>query len=166
MNAQMIPEMKKILFATDLSESARYAFGYAASLANRYGAGITILYVVEVSRYQDNLIVHVLGDEKWNELRKTNEQRIIETLEGRIKNFCEEVNSELPSCPYITDDIIVKIGSPVEEILRQADMGNFDLIVMGAHGLGILAGAMMGSISRRVLRRCKRPVLVVRLPDK
>ena len=41
----MIPEIKKILYTTDLSQNARYAFGYAASLANRYDAGITILHV-------------------------------------------------------------------------------------------------------------------------
>ena len=33
----MLPDIKKILYATDLSESARYAFGYAASLADCYG---------------------------------------------------------------------------------------------------------------------------------
>ena len=43
----MIPEIKKILYATDLSENARFAFGYAASLANRYGAQIVMLHVIE-----------------------------------------------------------------------------------------------------------------------
>ena len=43
----MIPAIKKILCATDLSPNARYSFGYAASLAHRYGAGITIIHVLE-----------------------------------------------------------------------------------------------------------------------
>ena len=43
----MIPEIKNILYATDLSENARYAFGYAVSLANRCDAKITVLHVVE-----------------------------------------------------------------------------------------------------------------------
>ena len=38
-------QIKKILYATDLSESAVHAFAYAASLADKYGAGITILHV-------------------------------------------------------------------------------------------------------------------------
>jgi nucleotide-binding universal stress UspA family protein len=37
---------------------------------------------------------------------------------------------------------------------------------MGAHGHKPLVDAVMGSTSRRVLRRCKTPVLVVKLPDK
>ena len=43
----MIPEIKKILYTTDLSQNARHAFSYAASIANRYGAGVTILHVLE-----------------------------------------------------------------------------------------------------------------------
>jgi len=43
----IIPEIKKILYATDLSANARYSFGYAASLAHRYGAGITIIHVLD-----------------------------------------------------------------------------------------------------------------------
>ena len=43
----MLPNIKMILYATDLSESARHAFGYAASLADRYGAKIVILHVIE-----------------------------------------------------------------------------------------------------------------------
>ncbi len=39
-------QIKKILYATDISESAVHAFSYAVSLANMYGAGITILHVL------------------------------------------------------------------------------------------------------------------------
>jgi len=53
----------------------------------------------------------------------------------------------------------------VEGILNQAEVTGCDLIVMDAGGHGILEGVMMGSTSRRVMRRCKKPVLVVRLPD-
>jgi nucleotide-binding universal stress UspA family protein len=162
----MIPEIKKICYATDLSENARYSFGYAVSLANRYGAGITILHVLEdVSAYQDSLVINVIGKQKWEELRKTNEQKVLDTIKERLEKFCEDVSSELPACPFITDNIIVKIGNPVEEILEEVEASGCDMVVMGTHGHGILANAMMGSTSRRVLRRCKKPVLVVRLPE-
>ena len=59
-----IPEIKKILYATDLSENARYAFGYAVSLANRYGAGITILHVMESSLGSESLMTKFIGQEK------------------------------------------------------------------------------------------------------
>ncbi|MBW2634922.1 MAG: universal stress protein, partial [Deltaproteobacteria bacterium] len=39
-------DIKKILFATDLSESSRYAFAHAINMADRLGAGLTILHVM------------------------------------------------------------------------------------------------------------------------
>jgi nucleotide-binding universal stress UspA family protein len=163
---KMIPEIKKIFYATDLSENARHSFGYAASLANSYGAGITMLHVLEdVSAYQDSLVINVIGEQKWDELKKNKEQVVLDTIRERLEKFCEDVSRELPACPFITDDIIVKIGNPVEEILREVDASGCDIVVMGTRGHGIMADAMMGSTSRRVLRRCKKPVLVVRLPE-
>lgn len=167
MAAKMIPEIRKILYATDLSENARHAYGYAASLANRYGARVTILHVLEeTSPQRDSYVVNVLGEEKWEKLRKSNEQQAIERIKSRLQKFCEEASSELPTCPFITESVLVKIGHPVEEIVQMAEAADFDLVVMGAHGRGLLEDAMIGSTSRRVLRRCKKPVLVIRLPEK
>ena len=79
----MIPEINKILYATDLSENARYAFGYAASLANRYDAGLAILHVLEeISPSTGNLAVSILGQEKWDELRNSNEKEVLDTLKS------------------------------------------------------------------------------------
>ena len=162
----MIPDIKSILYTTDLSESARYAFSYAASLANRYDAGITILHVLEdISPTTDNLVLNIIGKEKWDELRGSNEKEVLDTLESRLTQFCDDVQAELPSCPFITDSVIVKIGRPVEEILHEVEKNNYDMVIMGAHGHGALADAVMGSVSRRVVRRCKKPVLVIRLPE-
>ncbi len=162
----MIPEIKKILFTTDLSENARYAFSYAASLANRYDAGITIMHVLEdISPTTDNLVVSIIGQEKWDELRGSNEKEVIETLKTRLTKFCDDVQAELPSCPFITDKIKVTIGKPVNEIMQEVENNDYDMVVMGAHGHSVLADAVMGSVSRRVVRRCKKPVLVIRLPE-
>ena len=161
----MIPDIKSILYATDLSESARHAFSYAASLANRYDAGITILHVLEdISPTAENLVLNIIGKEKWDELRGNNEKEVLDTLKSRLTQFCDDVQAELPSCPFITDKVKVKIGRPVEEILHEIEENNYDMVIMGAHGHGALADAVMGSVSRRVVRRCKKPVLVIRLP--
>jgi len=59
----------------------------------------------------------------------------------------------------------VRHGLVVDEIIAESYEGDYDLVVMGAHGHKGLADAVMGSTSRRVLRRCPTPVLVVRLPE-
>jgi nucleotide-binding universal stress UspA family protein len=162
----MIPEIKKILYTTDLSENARFAFSYAASLANRYDAGITIFHVLEdISPTSDSLVMNIIGEGKWNELRSHNEKEVLDTIKSRLTKFCDDVQSELPSCPFITDNIRVKIGNPVDEILLEVENNSYDMVVMGAHGQGVLADTLMGSVSRRVVRRCKTPVLVIRLPE-
>ena len=162
----MIPEINKILYTTDLSKNARHAFSYAASIANRYDAGITILHVLEdISPTTESLVTNIIGEEEWGRLRTRNEKEVLDKLQSRLTKFCDDVQAELPACPFITDNIIVKIGNPVDEILQEAENKGYDMVVMGAHGHSALANALMGSTSRRVIRRCKTPVLVVRLPE-
>ncbi|MCD6298821.1 MAG: universal stress protein [Deltaproteobacteria bacterium] len=162
----MIPEIKKILCPTDLSENARYAFGYAASLANRYGAGITILHVLEdLSPNALGMVGDMLGKDRWEEIKEKNEEQVIRAIRDRINGFCEEESDKMPACSFIVDEIIVEIGQPADRIFRQVGKTNCDMVVMGSRGQGMFAEAMLGSTSRRVLRRCKKPVLVVRLPE-
>lgn len=165
MRLKMILEIKKILYATDLSENARYAFKYAASLADRYGAQITILHVLEeVHTGAVSLAVNIVGEEKWNELRKNNEQNVIHMIKTRLEKFCEDVADEVPQCQFFVDQVLVKIGHPADIILKQAEATQCDMVVMGTHGMGMLEEVVMGSTARRVVRRCNKPVLTIRLP--
>ncbi|HVA37343.1 MAG TPA: universal stress protein [Candidatus Dormibacteraeota bacterium] len=53
-------------------------------------------------------------------------------------------------------------GDPVASILDAAREHHADLILMGSHGRGGLARAMLGSVTEGVLRKSSVPVLVVR----
>ena len=169
-------EVNNILYATDLSENARYAFAYAVSLANLYGAKITFLHVLpEVPQMLDATIVGYISSERWEEIKQQHFQEAKESLIGKrrdhlaikevLDQFCLDAKQQSEGGGFETDDIIVERGNPVEQILKQSDEKKCDLIVMGTHGHGTLADAMMGSTARRVLRRSKKPVLVVRLPE-
>lgn len=161
----MIPEIKRILYATDLSENAKHAFTYAATIANRFDAKITVLNVLEtIPSNTEWQIVEYLGEDRWKEVQKNNKREHIENIKKRLSNFCEEMSSSLTSCPFLVDEILVQEGVPVEEILKAVDLKNCDMVVMGTHGYGILADALIGSNARRVVRRCKKPVMVIRLP--
>jgi nucleotide-binding universal stress UspA family protein len=52
-------------------------------------------------------------------------------------------------------------GPVVEEILREADARNADLIVMGTHGHGAMYNLLVGSVTEGVLKHSVRPVLLV-----
>lgn len=162
----MLPAIKKILYATDLSANARYAFDHAASIANKYSATITALYVLKDLPPDSQFRVEAaLGKEKWNEIRDQAELDLLRDIRSRLDHFCEERQGEVDDCPFIVDEIIVIPGEPATRILDICDKKNFDLIVIGAHGHGRMAGAMLGSTVRRVIRRAAVPTMIVRMPE-
>ncbi len=162
----MIPEIKKILYATDLSKNARYAFNYAASLADQYGALITILHVMEkLPAGSTNLVAFIVGEDRLEDLEKKHTQEAFDMIHSRLEQFCSDMSAELDDCPFMVEEIIVKQGDPARVILDLVVTKDFDIIVMGSHGLGVLADALMGGKAHRVVRRCKKPILIVRLPE-
>ena len=162
-------EIKKILYATDLSEDARYAFSYAVSLANTYSASITILHVLFNYPNVDSIIAPYISSENWEKIKKRTYEDARQTLIGKKREHIaiEEVlnkfteNAKVDAPPFITDEIIVKSGNPEDNIIEQAEERNCDIIVMGSHGHGFLENAITGSTTRRVVRRSSKPVLVV-----
>lgn len=57
---------------------------------------------------------------------------------------------------------VLKVGHPGAIIADEAAQGGYDLVVMGSHGHGVLAGMLLGSTVSKVLASCRTPVLVVR----
>lgn len=58
---------------------------------------------------------------------------------------------------------IHKLGNAGDEIASEAGGSHgYDLVVMGSHGRGALAGLVMGSAATRVLAACRTPVLLIR----
>ena len=162
----MLPQIKTILYATDLSENARYAYNYAASLAQQYGANITILHVIEKLSAETFLQIQgYVGEEKWRKLQEEKQADFITTIKGRLSSFCDEISGEVDACTFQVDKILVKEGIPADEILHQAELNDADLIVMGNRGFGMFKDALMGGTARRVVRRSSIPVMVVKLPE-
>ena len=172
----MIPVIKKILFTTDLTESSHHAFNYAVSVASRYGATITIIYVMEEpSRSYSEKVKDFLGEEKWQQVQQSHEQHARQVLIGKkqeasvireaLDEFSGEAQKNFPEPGFAIEEIVVTSGNVVEEILSESQARGCDLIVMGYHIRGKFEEAVLGSTSRRVLRRSKIPVMLVRLPE-
>lgn len=169
--------VKKILYTTDLSESAYFAFAYALDLASLYGAQLVLLHVLpEVSQSLDAHVEGYISADQWQAIKQQHFNEAKETLTRKrrdhvvirevLDQFCKEATSGTDVRQSEPDEVVVAYGNPVEQILRQADERNCDLIVMGTHGHGTLTDVMLGSTARRVTRRSQKPVLVVRLPEK
>ena len=76
--------VKKILYATDLSENARYAFAYAVSLADLYKASVTMIHVLpEVSAMLDQSVIGYISEDRWQEIKSEQMDEAKEALIGK-----------------------------------------------------------------------------------
>ncbi len=162
----MKPDVKNILYATDLSDNARYAFSYAADLAQRYQAQITILYVMEdMNHMVESQVKEMLGKEQWEKIKSEKLDYLIQKIKSRIHDFCGDMNAHFDACHLLVDDIIIEKGSPTDKILDTAMHKDMDMIVMGSHGHNMIQAALIGGTANKVVKNSKIPVLVIRLPE-
>jgi nucleotide-binding universal stress UspA family protein len=159
-----MPKIENILFATDLSQNAEYAFGHAVGMASANRAQITILYVIEkMAPNAELLLATLLGYGGTEELRRNNEIELIVRIKAYIKEFCLVVADEVPACPVMLREILVEPGKVVERILHHAGKGTYDVLVMGSRGHGIVKEVLLGGTSRKVTIHSPIPVLIVPL---
>jgi len=161
----MIPQIKKILYATDLSKNSVYAFRYTTKMAEKYDAGIIILHVVEPIPSMAKHYMKIYVDEsKWEEKIKYEQGVAIEQIQKRIQEFCNQETQDAPQCLARVSTILVRPGHPVEEILKAADEEDCSMIVLGTHGKGLLKQTFLGSVARSVLDRSRKPVFIIPIP--
>ncbi|MCX6225324.1 MAG: universal stress protein, partial [Bacteroidia bacterium] len=74
---------------------------------------------------------------------------------GEIKKLCDKNG--------VASTLSIKMGHPVDEIIKEAKKSKADLIVMGSHGRSALSATVLGSVSYGVIHNDKRiHVLVAR----
>ncbi|MFI5183532.1 MAG: universal stress protein [Vicinamibacteria bacterium] len=143
-------EIKRILLPTDFSESAHHALHYAVSLAQSFGARITLLHVVE------NVAVSYASD-----LFPVPMAEVFEEVSGYARTEIAALAAEVRNQGVEVRESVVQ-GKPAAEILRAAAEESMDLIVLGTHGRGVLDHALFGSTTERVVRKAPCPVLTCR----
>jgi len=139
---------------TDFSKYSQNALVYAVAFAEKFGAELHLLHVVQdLALFVPDTVggsppVVPPVDQLTAGVREAL-QRVIRDngLEGR--RVCPEVRE----------------GTPFHEIIRCARERDVDLIVMGTHGRGAVAHLLMGSVAERVVRTAPCPVLTVRHPE-
>ena len=157
----MIPKIQKILYPTDLSLNSDYAFRYAINSAKQHDADIVILHVLE--KLSDSMLAMLSSDLVGVQRKKTSEEAMAQIKDG-LRIFCEKELQNDPDCVKRVESIEVLEGYPADVILREAEKLNCDVIVMGSHGKGIISQTFIGSVTKRVLRRTRKPVFIVPLP--
>jgi nucleotide-binding universal stress UspA family protein len=120
---------------------------HAACLAGNLGGslrGITILRVINMALYMERL------------------KRGVDP-EGEAQTILQEAKDVFLRTGVSESLITTKanMGTPAEEIQKEAEAGDYSLIVMGRKGRGALKEMLLGGVSSTVLHRCEKPTIVL-----
>ena len=139
--------LKRILVPIDFSDSSISALDYALGLAEKFGAKLTLLHVVEPVYLESSLMNPEL-------LEYTNQNRL---AAGRDRLL------GLPAMEgLVAVETLVRMGRAQSEIADTAKATASDLIVMATHGHEGIERVALGGTTERVLRLAPCPVLVIR----
>ncbi len=143
---------RKILYPTDFSDVAEKALDYIRQLKSAGGREVIILHVIN-RRIIDGLLRHGVLEKD------------VETWQAKAREVgeeaCEPMRCNLEAIGF-TVRTLIKTGYPSAVILDVEKQENPSVIVIGSHGRSNLSDMFLGSVSDRVIRKSRRPVLVVK----
>lgn len=136
---------ERILFATDGSTTAERTLLYVEHLAKVEKTEVIVCHAYELPR-------HYSAVERY--------EKLAEEYSVVAQAVVDDVVEQLQQAGVSARGLI-RLGVAAEVILAVADEVDASLIVMGARGTPSLAEMFLGSVSHQVVRRARRPVLVV-----
>ena len=139
----------KILVCVDLSDSTEEILKKVEELCRPLNAKVWLLH--NAMPEPDTLEFKVDPIEARESLAKKFHQQ-----HRRIQEFAERFRKS-----GVDATALLVHGKTVDTILKEAADLDIDVIVVGSHGHGAMYQLLVGSISEGVLRRSKRPVLVI-----
>lgn len=142
--------MKRILVATDGTESAKRAVDLAARIAAAFHASLSVLTVLNRT-----------DDEESREMRRVEGVALDELLAARGRDVLHVPFEEAMQMHSDDIDAKVTVGDPSRMILQGAADCNADLIVLGHRHLHPVASALTKRVSEDVLKDAPCPILIV-----
>ena len=164
---------KKILVPCDGSDLARESvFPQVEDLAKSMDAEVIILRVIPAPAGRSGAAFMPGSPEMPAPLPVTEEDvelarypiyrdQEIASAEAEARHSVSEAEAMLRS-KGVSARSEVLLGQPAEEIIDYANVKNADLIVMCSHGRSGLGRWVFGSVTEKVLRAARTPVLVIR----
>lgn len=147
-------DLHRILVPTDFSKYSQSALTYAAAFADKFGAELHLLHVVQ------DLAVFIPDMITVAPPIVPSVEQLTSAVQVAFDRLIKENGLE-----RFTFQRTVRQGTPFYEIIRFAQETDVDLIVMGTHGHTGLAHMLLGSVTEKVVRKSPCPVLTVRHPE-
>jgi nucleotide-binding universal stress UspA family protein len=147
--------ISKILVPSDGSKTAQRAAGYAVDLAKQLKASIIILSVIDKRSFTAQTVPASETPRHTIEPIEDYLREAAEGYAGEIKKLCDKSG--------VASKVSIKMGHPVEEIVKEAKRSKANFIVMGSHGRSALSATVLGSVSYGVIHNdASVPILIVR----
>lgn len=146
---QAIINIKKIIVATDGSDTSKRAVDYAIDLSRKYNAKLVILHVLNliISGGSVSSISDKLHEEDRQKARLLLEDAHKKAKENSVESTAELVEDHMPV---------------YGEIIACAEREGADLIVIGTRGTSGFTKLLLGSVASNVVTYSPIPVLVVK----
>ena len=140
----------KILVPIDGSEPSIRALDHAVSLTLIHDSTIKIISVIDELKLPFGAQYSLWAQDSHQEL-----------LRSSLESLNKEMMRVMDAYPEIMIDASIHEGDPSDTIVRIAEDGEYDLIVMGKKGLNLIEDLVMGSVTRKVVKVSKVTVTVV-----
>ncbi|AYK15312.1 MAG: universal stress protein [Methanosarcina flavescens] len=140
---------RQILIATDGSETANEAADFAMEMFGCSGAKVYAVYVIDTTPYRSIPLDKIWSKETLDELERAGLEAT-----SYVEKIGKAAGAEV--------ETRVLRGHPAEKIVTFAEDNNVDMIVVGSLGKGGYEKVVLGSVSEKVVRHARVPVLVVR----
>ena len=158
----MYPEIKTILYATDMGEHMRPVFRFALGMAKKHNATITMLHVAEPLSSGVRFAIDVyMSDVSVKKVLQEGMTTALKKMQQRLDQFCEEELKQSPEDRELVGNVEVISGRPAETITLQAQQRSADLIIVGSHSDTSFGANLLGSTARKVTQLSTIPVLVI-----
>lgn len=131
-------EITKILVPVDFSANTEKLVDFASSIAQKFGASLSFLHIIENPAAYEGFFVTQIEEEM--------RSAMVTKMNALLQSKCKDCKGE------------VLIGDTVDMITTRAK--EYDMIVIGTHGYRGLEKILMGSVAERVVKYAPCPVLV------
>lgn len=165
-----LPDYRSILLAVDSSDHANRGIEEAVALAGHFSSSLTAVHVY-AAKLHDVRFRQMEGGlpEQFREEQELERQRDVhDDLISRGLSIITD--SYLDQVQRRAGGITVKRrsleGKNYRELVNEANSGNYDLLVMGALGLGAVKSSRIGSVASRVARRASIDTLIIKEPTR
>lgn len=168
---EVLPEYKTILLAADSSDHSNQGVKDAVAIAHIWNAKITGTHVyaaklhdMRFRQMEGGLPEQFRQEDELERQRDVHDDLITRGLSIITDSYLDQVDRICDEEKIVFSRRSLE-GKNYRELAREANSGNYDLLIMGAQGLGAIKGSLLGTVCERVTRRSNIDTLVIKKPQ-